>query len=384
MAYVPHRPAQWFILSAPHKASLQYSLCGRAPTFREVLFRRPKSSVARALARLLTVPVRPSCLYLAPTSDNRSSHQTTLLNLPPEIILTIFKRLASIQDVAALGLAHPHLWIGQAYLHAHLESFMGQWAGQKLIFVGSELLENDCPPGMYSAEEMGGWAAQIWGEEADLRLLPTSIYDHVMDLEWKGYNPQTFDEDTDFSSQLEYVFNQCWGRICQLGENGVGKYMESWLNANSPSESMYMPEDQTWILRNLTTKEIVRADAIAIFPELIHGPRIDVLGFGDVVLSRIGWASRENLGLPDSKGDIVDMVSRGVWAGHCFDITTLWRHNAAEQGVEWKDVSDEVVTEMDRIWGNEYGPNWRQTLYEQWVKNGWLEGRNEAMGTNTL
>lgn len=38
-------------------------------------------------------------------------------------------------------------------------------------------------------------------------------------------------------------------------------------------------------------------------------------------------------------------ISRGVWAGHCFDITTLARHGDEIQGAEWRDVSKEVASE---------------------------------------
>ncbi|KAF2192917.1 hypothetical protein K469DRAFT_652648 [Zopfia rhizophila CBS 207.26] len=41
-------------------------------------------------------------------------------------------------------------------------------------------------------------------------------------------------------------------------------------------------------------------------------------------------------------------IHRGVWAGHCFDITTLARHTE-NMGDEWKDVSDEIVQEIATI-----------------------------------
>lgn len=53
----------------------------------------------------------------------------------------------------------------------------------------------------------------------------------------------------------------------------------------------YFPTDQPWILRNLTTKQFVRAEAIALKPEFIKGPHIIGLGFGEVLLSRICWTS---------------------------------------------------------------------------------------------
>ena len=54
-------------------------------------------------------------------------------------------------------------------------------------------------------------------------------------------------------------------------------------------------------------------------------------------------------------------IHRGVWAGHCFDITTRARH---EQDVkeEWKDASEEVAREIASIWESEYGGDWRRII----------------------
>jgi hypothetical protein len=53
------------------------------------------------------------------------------------------------------------------------------------------------------------------------------------------------------------------------------------------SDREFFPTNEPWILRNLTNKQFVRAEAIALKPEFIHGPDIDILGFGEVVLSRV-------------------------------------------------------------------------------------------------
>ncbi|KAM0445324.1 hypothetical protein ACHAO4_009736 [Trichoderma viride] len=119
----------------------------------------------------------------------------------------------------------------------------------------------------------------------------------------------------------------------------------------------YFPRDQPWILRNLTTKQFVRAEAIALKLEFIKGPHIIGLGFGEVLLSRISWTSAA-LNMEDPAN-----IRRGIWAGHCFDITTLTRHERKTNGdAEWTDVSDEVVTEIATIWESYFGADWRETL----------------------
>jgi hypothetical protein len=113
----------------------------------------------------------------------------------------------------------------------------------------------------------------------------------------------------------------------------------------------------------LTTKQFVRSEAIALKREFIHGPKINVLGFGEVVMSRICWSTSKSVAMEDTTN-----ISRGVWAGHCFDITTLARHKDETNGAGWSDVSDEVAREIAGIWESEYGANWRETLCNDWYE----------------
>ena len=126
-----------------------------------------------------------------------------------------------------------------------------------------------------------------------------------------------------------------------------------------PKLSRFYPKDQLWILRNLTTREYVRSEAIALKPEYIHGPHIDFLGFGEVILSRVSWSTDPSVATPYEGG-----LHRGVWAGHYFDITTMARHEQDTKEEGWKDVSEEVAEEIAKIWEGEYGSDWRQIITE--------------------
>jgi hypothetical protein len=117
----------------------------------------------------------------------------------------------------------------------------------------------------------------------------------------------------------------------------------------------------------LTTKEFVRSEAIALKPGYIRGPKMLVLGFGEVVLSRICWSSEER---PGVNADI----SRGVWAGHRFDITTLARHQAETIAAEWTDVSDEVAREIEDIWSWQFRADVRRDSF-----TGTGAGRTQAV-----
>ena len=132
--------------------------------------------------------------------------------------------------------------------------------------------------------------------------------------------------------------------------------------------SDFCPKDQPWILRNLTTQEYVRSEAIAIKPEDIHGPNIDVLGFGEFIWSRICWSTEASCSY-----NFEAEICRGPWAGHRFDITTLDRHNqGALKGTEWKDVSEEIADWVEKLWSEVYGSNWREIKQKPSQKGGWF------------
>src|ERR1700691_4838342 len=60
------------------------------------------------------------------------------------------------------------------------------------------------------------------------------------------------------------------------------------------------------------------------------------IGLGQVVLSRICWSTDDSRVMSYYDKDI----HRGVWAGDCFDITTI--NQVGIEGRKWTDVSDEV------------------------------------------
>lgn len=116
-----------------------------------------------------------------------------------------------------------------------------------------------------------------------------------------------------------------------------------------------VPRGQSWILRNLTTKEFVTSAGIALDAEFIKGPVITGIGFGHAILCRTCWS------LNSSDDSLYGgQIHSGVWAGHRLDITTRERHDRRSKDEEWKDVSDEVAAEIAAICENEYGAGWRE------------------------
>ena len=68
---------------------------------------------------------------------------------------------------------------------------------------------------------------------------------------------------------------------------------------------------------------------MALKPEMINGPIVKGLDFGEVVLARICWSSDPDTGL---KGDW--QIHRGAWAENRFDIVTT-KKLRMEEG-EWR------------------------------------------------
>lgn len=140
--------------------------------------------------------------------------------------------------------------------------------------------------------------------------------------------------------------------------------------ASPDFERFYPGDDSTeWVLRNLTTQEFVRAEDLALRPELVDGPIIGGVGFGEVVLARICWSSDPATGV---WGD--EELHRGVWAGDCLDIVTEERFRmeegeGGEGGDGWEDVSEEVQEEMGEIWKGEFGKGWMEEVLKKQLWN---------------
>ena len=268
----------------------------------------------------------------------------------------IFRNL-EIEQVFILGLQSQHLWsVARRYLLTHYASSYGTWAGKSIICVGSYMESTDYPPNLLTESEKKELQEGLnEGESPDndyeysddgADFVPEPI--NLYSLAGARYQP------------IEEWQSELGSRLISHAMNvGVWYGLSEFCKAQIRDEllryrfSEFYPKDQPWILRNLTTQEYVRSEAIAIKPEYIHGPNIDVLGFGEVIFSRICWSTKANSDEFDAK------LCRGPWAGHRFDITTLDRHNqGALKGAEWKDVSEEIADSVVKLWNEMYGSNW--------------------------
>ncbi|UKZ74034.1 hypothetical protein TrVFT333_001688 [Trichoderma virens FT-333] len=291
-------------------------------------------------------------------NDDPIVSSATFSNLPTELHRQIFDCMEYLDDVVCLGLTSRYFWdIARDYLHAYYASCLGQWAGVQIVFVGENVGPKDYPPALFSAEEVDQLLEEI---EIPLNYdYPTRMLPRPVEMTLFQFTIPLFADKQKFVKLSEEAMDVY---VCCRDRNRA-KYDPA-LNATFreliAEDATYFPRDQPWILRNLTAKEFVRSEAIALRPEFIHGPFIDGFGFGEVIISRICWST-----FPCSSMNCAVPIHRGVWAGHGFDITTLAKHRAGTTEAEWRDVSEEVASEIAIICEAKYGPDWREIICKQ-------------------
>jgi hypothetical protein len=175
-----------------------------------------------------------------------------------------------------------------------------------------------------------------------------------------------------------------WDALAQpmLGPAGIPESRWPRMKAEWMFEDMY-PRGETWLLRNLTTRETVSSTAFFVGVGPLAGekererrsgssrnkmrdertrlwikppPRTpELLTVDEILLSKIFWSSKPD---PD---DLLLGIRFGPWAGHRFDIITAKKHQEEvvlevreraakmEQGrqvldmMPWRDITSEIV-----------------------------------------
>ncbi|KAH9890289.1 hypothetical protein F4778DRAFT_753231 [Xylariomycetidae sp. FL2044] len=370
--------------------------------------------------------------------DAASTSTPSLATLPTELHQLICSHIDNTGDLVRFGMANRYLWV-VAYdnLINRWMSLLGPWAGQNVVCVGGEIEKGDYPSGLFSQEEQESLnqetidvdALMAWGirsgeppkEPEPLTLahfgnprrssVPkdtcslshpidelfqlSALLDKISEGIWDLARPGIAHGYEHFHKLGRHLAEDLAYRYCDLTDWGPenennfvpNNWLEhltieddAWDYVKSDlelSDEWFYPTDRTWIFRNITTKEFVRPEAIALKPEWIRGPHLDGRGFGEVVLARTSWSNRSLLvpggivpeaGFSDQPTEEEEQqetgeeqcdIAKGVWAGHRFDITTLDRHeqeveDAKHTNVQWKDISDEMGAEIAQLWGARY------------------------------
>lgn len=262
-----------------------------------------------------------------------------------------------MDDILAFGLTCRRTWpFARQRLWEWLRKRVGPWAGEQLVAVNNPCDGDDYPPGLFSASEIDALKGEyvqayprhhrgaliFWQFEISSFALrevvggirmpdPTPVSALMMML-----------DKLTIQGRADAALDAVEHEICI-------------------DMSMYAPVDEAWMLRNLTTKEFVRAEAVAIEPGHIRGPHIEKRGFHHLLLLRTCWdnpacRTAEKFGLP--------VPARGAWAGHRFEICTAKHHeeDVEKTRAEWSDGSEQAAAELDTLWEAAYGPNWRKVV----------------------
>ena len=299
----------------------------------------------------LAVPVRPQYSF-ARHPRYSVDRRFGILDLPPEIHRLIFSRMVSVVDVLCLGLTCQYFWsLGREHIRERSNALLrlAQWAGQRIVSVSGNADPGDYLLGLFTAEELDELNRKTFGP-----FKGPVFKDRVL-LSYSSLTEYSISKAAVSSrgrSSLVRNFARSYYRQCEdriepedTVTREVLKLATDELIVRGMLPPVCYPRDQPWILRNLTTKEYVHQGPVNLeYNDVYH---LDIFYyFGKVVLLRIHWSSftGEQAGHPSN-------LSKGVWAGHRFDITTLARHEAETEGEQWKDVSEEVATECASTWG---------------------------------
>lgn len=261
----------------------------------------------------------------------------SLSKFPSTIHHQIFSYLDVVEDVLRFSLTNRYFWaVGLSHIEQQIINSLAQWAGEKIICVSDKSNPHDFPPGLLNATEA----------------------DEVRELN-KVYDLSKFSIRNTYKKIGGPPLSQRLQRWFLDYE--ASHYMGSANRAEimmgpKPEILEFYPRDQRWILRNLTTRESVRGEVIALKEEFIHGPQIEVFGFAEVLISRISWSSE-----PEKIGG-GDHITRGKWAGHQFDITPLACLQEKHGKEGWRDVSIEILREIDLTLGVQLGDDWRDQM----------------------
>jgi hypothetical protein len=190
-----------------------------------------------------------------------------------------------------IGLTCQHFW---SIAKSMVSTFLGLlriWAGSPIICIGgkSSVSSDAYPPGLLISDDEGELRQGLDSDEVD-------------DWSIEDYSGQPV--GLYVLAQTRYDIP---GEVCRsfptvllglaLGLIFKGPRPQGVLDAVRPRLSSFYPTGRLCILRNLATRELVTSQAIAPKPDDVRCPFINVLGFGEVILSRGCWSTYRSISM---------------------------------------------------------------------------------------
>ncbi len=201
--------------------------------------------------------------------------------------------------------------------------FLGQLANKNIVCVGEYAQPDDFPPGLFSDDELENLCLEF-AEYPPFRCF--SAFTPPFTLDSFGHEGVSCIVEDVYPADESRALIE---RLKLEGRDITKDPAYGWIHEGC--ESFFggdlRPRRAAVDPPQLDNQGVRRAEVIALKPEFIHGPHIDILGFGEVIISRVCWSA-----LDCASTDEFTNMSRGVWAGHCFDITTLAKHRDETKG----------------------------------------------------
>ena len=245
----------------------------------------------------------------------------------------ILSFLVQGEDLLCFGLTCQYSWaLLRDRIKGILAEDMAPWAGSRLIFLGD--YADDLPSSILTP------ALQ---QELD-EVTHEKLQRHGLE----GSNSDPDDYQVNLYQIASEWEDAAYRQLFHSASNTLQASEKELLSDLLPNP---YPEDQAWVLRNLSKREYVTAQSINELSGLTSTGLVEnAIGLGEVIVPRIQWTS-------DPSGTVNGC--KGEWAGDRFDITTLDRiglgltQQEQNDGREWKDVSGVAAAFVKDIWSGD-------------------------------
>ncbi|KAJ3486276.1 hypothetical protein NLI96_g4360 [Meripilus lineatus] len=261
-----------------------------------------------------------------------------LLKLPPELVYMILELLDHFPDALALVMTNKMLYnLGFTHIQQRLIKLQSPCAGSRLICLGDYSKNHDLPDAI---------------TKEDLEEIPIWQKDHPNFSQEDPFSYYAYASET-FSDVSPDSYSRCASSfvMVRFEWRERGKDYDSkgpWYKALEDILKLETLNEEDLVLCNLTKREYADgAKAARRTKDEDLACNISYM-LGAILKCRLCWSSDSSISISKDPYNI----SRGVWAGDRFEVTTKDRFMASIEKTqqEWKDVTEEVVKEADAYW----------------------------------
>ncbi|KAG5641808.1 hypothetical protein DXG03_004150 [Asterophora parasitica] len=332
--------------------------------------------IFRTLKRSDSEEDLPKRIRRYPNRSLANDTEKGLGQLSTEIIVLIYQNLDELLDVLRFAATCQRYYeFGRSHIEMLVSAtFIDSWAGNRIICPGDYASMYDLPSGMLTDAERELIEEQFNSDEdededeesSDEDEEYASIYDRLCFLQqldplWDIRRKSAAYRELTYNGRLSTFFSELggyyggWDREkkarMDLDSAYVLRDLISMSAVKPPGTDTEKLYGGAYVLRNLTSKEFIRGDAIR---DIWNKPKYRFMRnirFNHALIIRITWSSDSSLAMGYT-GPIE--LHRGKWSGHRFDLSDI-NSVRNEEGVidGWKDVSQEVLNEVVEIWKGE-------------------------------